>query len=328
VPANRRTQCVPALPLLNVPVLPLRPPRDRGGFPYQPASVCILCFVLLIGMPLGAPSMDAASSSPPSLNSRAASQSEPLSPRLSQTALDRQIARVLQEPEFSWRERAGSSEASPSPKQKSILEQWMAAARQMLQSAGSWIGHLLESLFRPFNLRPPLAEPATSQMPLAPGLIEALGYLLWAGFAGILVLLMIRILKLKTAERPPPIVPSKKPDLADDQIEANQLPDDEWSALAREKIAAGEFRQAQRALFLAILSYLASHRFINVERWKSNADYEKELGRKAKHLSAVPGLFAQSCLGFERCWYGTESVTPEGLENYNQIYERIKHEAV
>jgi hypothetical protein len=279
-----------------------------------------------MAMALGALRMEAANSVPPSLTSMAASQNDPLMQQLNQQALDRQIERILQDPEFSWREKTGSSKVSPYPKQKSTFEQWMASIRQMLQSMGRSIGRLLKSMLQPFDLKSPIAQPATSQVPFAPGLIDALVYLLWAGFAGTVILLVIRILKLKATKRPPPSILSQKPDLADDQIEANQLPDDEWSALAREKMAAGEFRHAQRALFLAILSYLASHRLINVERWKSNADYEKEVGRKAKHLSAVPGLFAQSRLGFERCWYGTECVTPEGLEKYHQIYERIKHE--
>ena len=169
-----------------------------------------------------------------------------------------------------------------------------------------------------------LRLPGTS---LSSRLLIALGYLLWAAFAGTLILFVFRILKLKAMKLPPSIVPSQQPDLADEEIEADQLPDNEWYALARQKMAAGEFRQAQRALFLAILSYLAAHRFITVERWKSNTDYEKELGRKAKRLSELPALFAQSRLGFERCWYGADSVTSGDLENYKRVYERIKHAA-
>jgi hypothetical protein len=136
---------------------------------------------------------------------------------------------------------------------------------------------------------------------------------------------LIRIVKTKPPKPAPSVVPWQKLDLADEEIAANQLPDNEWCALAREKMVAGEFRQAQRALFLAILSNLASRRFITVERWKSNTDYEKELGRKAKHLSELSRLFAEGRLGFERCWYGADTVTREDLESYNRIYETIKH---
>ena len=213
---------------------------------------------------------------------------------------------------------------SPHLKKASMVEQWMTSIRQMLVSLGRWVRDLLKTLLRPFDLKAPVTP---AEAPRWSGLLNVLSYLLWAAFAGTLILFLIRIVKMKPPKLAPSIVRSEKPDLANEEIEAHQLPDNEWYALAREKMAAGEFRQAQRALFLAILSNLASHRFISVERWKSNTDYEKELGRKAKHLSELPRLFAESRLGFERSWYGAVSVTPEDLETYNRIYERIKHAA-
>ena len=255
---------------------------------------------------------------------RSAPQREPADQRLTQPAFDRQIERVLQNPEYNWRQKDSSDEAGVRGKKTSIIEQWMRSIHQMLLSLGNWVRDLVKSLLKPFDLKAPMDQPAALR---SPGWLNTLGYLLWAAFAGTLILFLFRILKLKATKIPPSIVPLQKPDLADEEIAANQLPDNEWYALAREKMAAREFRQAQRALFLAILSYLASHRLITVERWKSNTDYEKELGRKAKHLPELPALFAQSRVGFERCWYGANRVTLEDLENYNTVYERIKHAA-
>ena len=275
----------------------------------------LLCCALLLAMPLGAGA---------SSIQRSAPQREPADVRLTQPAFDRQIERVLQNPEYNWRQKDSSDEAGARGKKISIIEQWMGSIHQMLLSLGNWVRDLVKSLLKPFDLKAPMDQPAALR---SPGWLNALGYLLWAAFVGTLILFLIRILKLKATKIPPSIVPLEKPNLADEEIAANQLPDNEWYALAREKMAAGEFRQAQRALFLAILSYLASHRLITVERWKSNTDYEKELGRKAKHLPELPPLFAQSRLGFERCWYGANGVTLEDLENYNTVYERIKHAA-
>jgi hypothetical protein len=258
-----------------------------------------------------------------SIETRAA-QSEPADQRLTRPAFDRQIERVLQNPEYNWREKDGSDKAAPGEDKSSIVEQWMGSIRQMLLSLGSWVRDLVKSLLKPFDPKAPMDQPAVLR---SSAWLNALGYLLWAAFAGTLILFLLRILKLKATKLSTSIVPLPRPDLASEEITANQLPDNEWSALAREKMASGEFRQAQRALFLAILSYLASHRLIVVERWKSNTDYEKELGRKAKNLSELPTLFAQSRLGFERCWYGANNVTLEDLENYHTIYERIKHAA-
>ncbi len=253
-----------------------------------------------------------------------AAQSIHLDQPLTQPALDRQIERVLQNPEYSWRE---PSVPTPSPKKNSIFEQWMGSIRKTLISLGHWVSLLLKAILKPFDLRAP-GEPSTSPiMSHLSGLLNAIGYLLWMALAGILILLLVRIVKLRTAKLPPSILPAQTPDLTDEGINANQMPDHEWYALAREKMAGGDFRQAQRALFLAILSYLGAHHFISVERWKSNTDYEKELGRKAKHLSGLPALFAQSRLGFERCWYGANSVTSEELEIYHRLYQRIKDAA-
>lgn len=292
----------------SVPVLPLLSAAISSTVRLQ---LSLTLGALLIATPLGATGSSIETSAP---------QSERLDQPLTKPALDRQIERVLQNPEYSWREPSAPTHR---PGQKSIFEQWMASIRQMVLSLGSWISRLLKSLLKPFDLKAPVTQPAGA--PFSSGLFNALGYLLWAAFAGTLILLVIRILKLKATKLPPSIVPSQDLDLADEEIEADQLPDNEWYALAHEKMAAGEFRQAQRALFLAILSYLASHRLITVERWKSNTDYEKELGRKANHLSDLPALFSQSRLGFERCWYGADSVTPEDFDNYQRIYERIKH---
>jgi hypothetical protein len=243
---------------------------------------------------------------------------------ITQPALNRQIERVLENPEFNWRESYSPAQGS---NQKSLIDQLISWTRETFLSIGNALNRLWKSLLKVFDFKNFLAKPPTSDSQLPSGIFNAATYLLWAAFAGILILFAIRLRKLSATVRPKPVVPPPMPDLTDEQIAANQLPDDEWSALARQKIAAGEFRQALRALFLAILALLASHRFIAVERWKSNSDYETELRRKAKNRSDLLALFAQSRLGFERCWYGADSITSEDLESYHGIYERIKHAA-
>jgi hypothetical protein len=293
---------VTALPRLAVPTLPLH----------------LLCAGLLTLL-----SLDASANSLETSGSRNESRNQPLT----RLALDRQIEGVLQNPEFSWREKDRPEGASPGHKRESLVDRWMASVRSMLVLWGSWLSRTLQSLLKPFDFNSPVAQPAKPEAALSTGLFNALGYLLWAGFAGTLILFAIRILNIKATRLPLSVAPLPKPDLAEEEIEANQLPDNEWYALASKKMATGEFRQAERALFLAILSYLASHRLITVQRWKSNTDYEMELVRKAKHLSELPRLFAQSRLAFERCWYGAGTVTPEDFAHYHTIYERIKNEA-
>jgi hypothetical protein len=292
------------------------PATFRNPKAFLPRNICLLCCVFLIAAPLGARAYT---------DRLSAASSQARDPRLTQPTFDRQIERVLQNPEYNWRERTNSDGASANSKETSIIDQWRKSLRQLLFSLGSWARDFLKSLLKPFDLKPLTPQSTDSHFS---ALLNALGYFLWAAFAGTLIFFAIRIFRFKAIKLPPSIVSPQKPDLATEEIEANQLPDDEWYTLAREKMAQGEFRQAQRALFLAILSCLASHRFITVERWKTNTDYEKELGRKAKHLSELPALFSLSRLGFERCWYGQERVTAADLERYKLVYERIRHAAV
>jgi hypothetical protein len=242
--------------------------------------------------------------------------------RLSQPAFDRQIEKVLQRPEFDWRQPDIShSRANPT------LQNWIASIGQAMSSFHDWLAGVwrqLTSFLR--NFRPGPTD-ATKGTPFAPGLLNLLGYLLLAGIAGTVILLAIRLLKMKRTGPPILAVAPKNPDLADGGIAADERPEDEWYKLAREKIASGDLRQAQRAMFLAILSCLASRRLITIERWKSNCDYENELGRRAKHLPELPQLYLQSRQGFERCWYGAGTLTPQELEAYGRIYERIRNAA-
>jgi hypothetical protein len=294
----------------------LPPLQSKAPAPALPLG--LICAALLTLMPLGAAG---------SLPEISASQNKPGNQSLTQLALDRQIEGVLQNPEFSWREKAGPKGTSPARKRESLFNRWMASVRQMLAAFGNWLSRVLKSLLKPFDFKSPVAQPAKPEAALSSGLFNVLGYLLWAAFAGTLILFVVRSLNIKARRLPLSTTTSPKPDLAEEEIAANQLPENEWYALAREKMAAGEFREAQRALFLAILSYLAAHRLLTVQKWKSNTDYETELVRKAKHLSELPRLFAQSRLAFERCWYGAGAVTPEDFAHYHTIYERIKNAA-
>ena len=92
-------------------------------------------------------------------------------------------------------------------------------------------------------------------------------------------------------------------------------------------IAQGETRLALRALYLGTLAHLARQQWIQVHRGKSNLDYLRELGRRAKGLAGVESSFAENLRLYERSWYGEHLATPEAVSEFLANLERIKSHA-
>jgi len=114
------------------------------------------------------------------------------------------------------------------------------------------------------------------------------------------------------------------PDVSDENVGAEQLPEDGWIRLARELLDRGELRLALRAFYLAALAHLAERNLISLAKYKSNRDYERELLRRGHALADVPGLFSNSVMAFERVWYGRHGVSHDSLEEFARNVEKIK----
>jgi hypothetical protein len=157
------------------------------------------------------------------------------------------------------------------------------------------------------------------------GVMKGLLILLVAALAGLVVWLLFRLWRNQVpiqefaAEALPAV-----PDVSDENVGAEQLPEDGWIKLARELLDRGELRLALRAFYLAALAHLAERNLITLARYKSNRDYERELLRRGHALADVPGLFSRSVMAFERVWYGRHGVSQELLEDFARNVERIK----
>lgn len=114
-----------------------------------------------------------------------------------------------------------------------------------------------------------------------------------------------------------------RPDLTDENITAADLPENEWLAMAREQMAAGNFRLALRAMYLAGLAHLGEREILKITRFKSNQDYVRELARRARSKPELQTVFGDAVLDFERVWYGLHEVGPEAVERYQRNVERI-----
>ena len=100
-----------------------------------------------------------------------------------------------------------------------------------------------------------------------------------------------------------------RPDLGDESVQASELPEAGWLALAREQVGAGQWRLALRALYLALLARLAAEGRLTLARHKTNLEYERELHRRAWQQPEVTARFGRRRRQFEDSWYG--AVVPD-----------------
>jgi hypothetical protein len=113
------------------------------------------------------------------------------------------------------------------------------------------------------------------------------------------------------------------PDVEDENVTADALPEDQWTALAVDLLAKGERRLAIRALFLAALARLGEAGFIRLAKFKSNRDYLRELDRRAHAIPEEAARFNSMVGSFERVWYGEHPVPDELIETFRKPIDTV-----
>src|SRR5258708_17184889 len=105
---------------------------------------------------------------------------------------------------------------------------------------------------------------------------QVLSWITIAGAVAVLTLILVKVLSRKLAVTPPkaPVL-APTPDLESEETTADQLPEDEWLPLARQKAAHGHLRQALRALCLPTLSLLRAQVLILIRKSKSHLEYKR-----------------------------------------------------
>ena len=115
--------------------------------------------------------------------------------------------------------------------------------------------------------------------------------------------------------------------MKDETVTADQLPEEEWLALAQDEAGKGEFRLATRALYLAGLNHLMHRELVSIRKWKSGQEYLGELERRARTYPQVPLVFSQSLQLFEKGWYGKHCVDGETYTHLLGQIEEIRRSA-
>lgn len=228
--------------------------------------------------------------------------------------LDRALDRVLAEPEFRWRLRPLPS--PPDPKRDGLVRGFVrstsAVLKQMVRTVFRWVRDAsgwVSGLFPDRGGK--AAEPAAktggkNAFDWMAGL-QLAAYLMLCVVGGFLIFVLWKVWRQSRSSRPLPApapLPAGTPDLRDESVEASRLPADGWLNLARRQIAAGEWRLALRALFLATLARHAHEGWLSLAKFKTNLDYETELRRRVRGRTEVVDEFRGRRRQFEEVWYG------------------------
>jgi hypothetical protein len=245
----------------------------------------------------------------------------PNAARLPTAEVNQQLSRVLTAPEYAW-QNPSKVEAPPS-----WLEQFSDWLKDSVASFARAVGRLERAISKWLSsLFPHISGVPTSGSDGMSVVAQVLSWVTIIGAAGVLTLILARIISRQRAVTPqaaPALAPT--PDLESEDTTADQLPEDEWLRLARQKVEDGDLRQALRALFLAVLSLLGAQGLILIRKSKSNFDYERELRRKLDPVPQLDEIFSADRKLFERCWYGAHPVTIAEFEQSDSLYQRLKH---
>lgn len=243
----------------------------------------------------------------------------PAAVRFDAEAFDQSVERVLEKREFSW--RLPREEA---PRERNVVEDFLAGVFDSIwdsivnsvKTIARWMKNWFEGMDAP-NVGG--AASTVSQT------VRVLAY----GFIVMVILIgLIFFIRLWKQRPIRPIAPAatptpKAPDLNDEHVDASQLEDSEWYAMAQKLIGEGNLRLALRALYLASLSGLSEREWIRTARHKSNMDYQSEIERRAHHTPELAQVFAAHVLDFECVWYGNHEIAHPGIESFKRDYERI-----
>ena len=232
-----------------------------------------------------------------------AQQHRPVPQQISVHDMDRSIDDVLKRPEFAWR----LPHRNPSQANKTWMGRMLGDFLDKLDQWSDEFSRWLHERFKP----KPTPEPGKEALP-------ALRFWYY-GLLGVAILIFVflfaRIFRKRAeATETAEAVTIAVPDLASNETRADQLPPEEWLRTARDCVARNDLRLAVRALFFANLAYLGGRSLIGIDRGKSNADYARELRRRARAKPEILPVFSDTVSVFERSWYGMHDVNADLVE--------------
>lgn len=233
------------------------------------------------------------------------------SPAVSPAELDRSIDGVIHETKYAWRLPRAPAEAAEKGMLSQFLEDAGSLVVRAVRAVVNWIVDRIEAWLK------------RTQVSGGGGVV---GWMMSSGLLYFLLLVVIAVLAMTLhrvwrnhGRRSAPLhveaIPYT-PDVADENVRADELPHEEWLALGRRLLERGELRLAMRAFYLSSLADLGRQNLIAIARFKSNRDYETELRRRAHAIPGLAPVFSESVSSFERVWYGMYEVDAEAVRHF------------
>ncbi len=142
-------------------------------------------------------------------------------------------------------------------------------------------------------------------------------------FGGWQVIKLYRLKKSLNKAIQSPVV-GDVPDLTDEDVSADMLPETQWLDLADRMVAENKPHLALRALYLAGLACLGHWRIIRLEPYKSNREYGNEISRVSSSYPELAHLFSETAGLFEKVWYGDYPVEAKYLSTAGNNHSLIR----
>jgi Domain of unknown function (DUF4129) len=233
-------------------------------------------------------------------------------PGISARELDASVEKVLEQREYAWRLPRHHDDSKPG-----FLENIFAPVRRGFRAVVRWIGEFLGRLFR--------SDQSTSSDKPSP--YPAVRWSFIVLIAVLAVAVSFAIVRLtRRRDRGGDMGHGQIPraiQLDDDRVSAADLPEEQWIAMASEFLAAGDYRRALRAFYLANLSWLGRRDLLTIAPFKSNRDYRRELRRRAPS-EPLQEAFSDNISAFERTWYGVHAADAEQVNEFERTFQRMK----
>lgn len=290
---------------------------ELRGFSLRPVAAIFFLMFLTIAGSLRAQESTSAPPPPPPTSASPTS--------VAPSDLNRAIDDVIHKRKYTWRsprETVAPDDAAGAGKNAfaRFVERVWTWTKGAVKATAEWVVRAVDKLFGAGRRT---ATPGTG---ISWEQVRGLLLAMLALFVGLIIFFLLRLWRNK--HRRPTVVEAEAarsaPDLTDENLSAEQLPEDGWTRLARELLERGEFRLALRAFYLASLAHLAGRDLISLAQFKSNREYEHELGRRGHSFPGLLAVFSENLSAFDRTWYGRHETTRDLVQRFAANVEKIK----